>query len=265
MPKPTYRAIALFSVFFLALPAAAIDQHDRIELADMLALDDQEALAEADAAFTAVQSELFEAESVLDIAKADYAIVAGPVEEATEELAAAEADLKDAIAAEVPDEEILDLEDAVHGAKLWLEEVAAEVEPYEEARADAKAVFDEIKQRYHEARRELSVARTEVVATTRFVEKLDDRRAGLLHGALIDAAREDLLPLDIDVDVLELISAKDLGKAEIEQLPFAFERAREQGVDGTAVFLCMIGDEDCPEAPPKSTRVPEPASALDPE
>jgi chromosome segregation ATPase len=234
----------------LAAPALALEQRERIELADLLTLDDEAALAEADEAFTDIQSRLFEAESELDVARADFALVGGPVEEADEELAAAEAELADAIAEEAPREEILDLEDVVHAAKEWLEEAAAEVEPYEEVRAEAQEAFDALKQEYWEARRALDHANKEIAGTSRLIERLDDRRATALYEAMLDAAERDALPLDIDLEALELIRDKQLSRRAIAKLPSAFEAAREDGRDGLVVFLCMIGDEDCPDSEP---------------
>lgn len=251
----------------LAGPALALDQNDRMELADLLVMDDQAVLADADEAYGDIQARLFEAESELDVAMADYKLVAGPVEEVAEELEAAQLDLQEAAEAEAPDEEIADLEDQVLAAQEWMEEAAAEVEPYEAVRLEAQEAFDALRQEYADAHRAFNRARSEILQTKRFVEALDERRATALYSAMLDAADQDLLPLDIDLDVLELIADKQLGRRAIEQLPSAFDTARKQGGDGVAVFLCLIGDDACPGRPAESgeaARAPLPAAAQEP-
>ena len=262
--QPCHRTLLCVFVtgaFFCASPVAALDQTQRVELADLLTLDDRAEHAAADEAFAAIKVDMFEVRGELDVLEADYELVAGPYEQAALELAAAEQDLKEARADDAPSEEIADLEDVVFGAKQWVEEVSAEVEPLARARDEAKARFDGLTKEVHAAQRELGFATRELHGTQRFVQRLDDPRADALYTAMLGAAEEGWLPLDIDLDALEWIVQKQISRRAVSKLPEVYQSAREQGGEGFVAFVCAVGDPECPDDAARA----EPALADDTE
>ena len=107
---------------------------------------------------------------------------------------------------------------------------------------------------------------SEIEATRVLVGALDRAQLFALRDGLNEAERARLLPLDIDVDVLERIVTEDLAASEVLQLVHAFalearyermarrfdargegyeafaERARAEGAGQRARFLCGIGE-----------------------
>jgi hypothetical protein len=274
-PARLLLAASLSLLALLALPAAALETRERIELAEWLTADDRPTLAESEEVYADVRARMFEVRSELDVLQADLSLVAGPLESATEELEAAEIELREAVQFEAPREEILALEDAVYAAKEWVAEAEADIRPHLAARDEAQQRFDVLEAEHRAARLVWDAALKEVRGTERFIEALDDRPADALYAAMREAALRDALPLDIDLEALRWIVDKQLGGRAIEQLPLAFEEARVDGRDGAVVFLCRIGDPDCPEDRTGAVPVepaleavdesvaPEPASVLD--
>lgn len=242
-------ALLLLSLAFallLSSAASALGQRERIELTDWLVADDLPAFEEAEVAYNEVAARLAEARAELDLVRSDYELEAGPREAAAAELEAAERDLRDAAAADAPREEILDLEDAVHAAREWLEEADSVVAPLAAERDAAEARWDALRDEHQEAYRIKLVPKREVVETPVLVGKLDDPTAQALYETLCEAHDEGWLPLDIDADALEWILRNEPGRRAIAKLPAAYEQARRDEGDGFEAFLCAVGAPECP-------------------
>ena len=270
--RPIHLLLSL-PLLVLAAPGAALDQTDRIELAEWLTADDRPGLEEVEVIYGGVRARMFEAQSELDVAQADFAMVSEPLEEAEAELEAAETALREAVQFDAGPDEIADLEDEVYAAQEWVEEVGLELEPYTEVLEEARARREALEEEHRAARRVWVDAKREVTATQRLVDGLDEKKAEALHAAMKDAAEREVLPLDIDVAVLEDIAERDLGERAIAELPAAYESVKASGGDGRIEFLCRIGDAECPDESrhtagadaPSGEEVEDadPASALD--
>ena len=106
-------------------------------------------------------------------------------------------------------EDAEEAQDTVDTAEVIVENADELVDVKEMGRDDAQELVDMINE--------------EIDGTEEFVENLDDRTVFALNRSLNNAVRTGLLPLDIDLDVLNRITDEDLGNGEIQQLTHAFE------------------------------------------
>ena len=154
--------------------------------------------------------ELAALEADVVTAAADLATATAAEDAASDTASAAEMDFADAgQALEGAVEDAEEAQDTVDTAEVIAENADELVDVKEMGRDDAQELVDMINE--------------EIDGTEEFVENLDDRTVFALNRSLNNAVRTGLLPLDIDLDVLNRITDEDLGNGEIQQLTHAFE------------------------------------------
>jgi hypothetical protein len=87
----------------------------------------------------------------------------------------------------------------------------------------AQAGVDTAQTTLDEANAAVQAILAEVQGTEEFVAQLDDQQVFAVNRALHNAVQSGLLPLDIDLDLLQRIVAEDFGNREIQALTHAFE------------------------------------------
>jgi len=234
-----FSSLVAVSVLALAPQAFATDFTDRDLLTDLLTLDEQAALPAA--------------EDALDDAQGDFDAAAAAATEAGMAAKMAAEELAQGIEDGLMGEELKALEIAAAAALVEAGLKSAAADSAEGALDDAQGVVDAINE--------------EIDGTEEFVENLDDKSAFALNRSLNNAVKSGLMPLDIDLDVLQRIIDEDLGNGEIQKLTHAYEmearferlaarfddrdaekfasqadRARSKGQSSRDKFLGQIGD-----------------------
>jgi hypothetical protein len=260
------RPLLAVPLLALAMPAVATDFDDRDLLKEILTLDEQAPLADAEEDLAKADELLGSAEMLRDAAKDDYDAAAATAMELDGLAVEAEEAFQMAVDDGVMGDELAMLEmDAAEKRKLANEAKDA-ADGLFAAYEDAQGKVDTAQGDYDAAKMVVDSINAEIDGTREFVDGLDDDQAFALNRSLNNASKSGLLPLDIDLDVLSRIVDENLANGEIQQLTHAYEmearferlaarfdakgdgfedqadRARSKGADSKQKFLCRIGD-----------------------
>jgi len=266
------RPLVVVPILALSAPVMAADFDDRDRLAEILTLDEQAPLADAEESLAEYAGNLDEAKSELATVQDAYEGLAGAAAAAQQRADEAGDALAAAIEDGVMGEELAALE---QGAISALDAAVAAADAAAGAKSDldgAQAKVDGHQADYDAASTRVEGILAEIDGTSDFVASLDDEQARALNRSLHNAVASGLLPLDIDLDVLARILEEGLANGEIQQLTHAFEmearferlaarfdakgdrfdaqaeRARAKGASSKERFLCRIGNSDCGDA-----------------
>lgn len=218
----------------LAVPAAGTnDFYDRDALAALLTLDEQAPLADAEEELDRVTGLRDEAQMALDAAEAEQMAADAAVMASMQRVMDADqavSDAETALAMATTPEE-------VEAANLLLEEAKAEQMAANEqlamdqARAlAAEGAVDTAQMNLDEAQGVVDAAQAvvdaivaEIEGTEAFVAGLSEDDVFALNRALNNAVHTDLLPLDIDLALLEQLAEGGLTNREVQLATNAFE------------------------------------------
>ena len=147
--------------------------------------------------------------------------------------AAAQADV-DAMAAEAAATAAADAAAAASTAQATFDAAGMVVVTAQMVLDDAQAAVDVAQMVVDEAQAVVQAIVDEIEGTEEFVANLDEDLVFALNRARHPAVQTDLLPLDIDLDLLSRITAEDLGNGEIQALTRGFrfqERFNRKAAD----------------------------------
>jgi predicted nucleic acid-binding Zn-ribbon protein len=252
MKRSTRYALTTICVLLLALPAVAARFDDRDALTEILVMDEQAPLADAEETLATAEEDLAAAEALLSEAQellaAEQAelIAAEEAAAAADEavtsaetiLAEAETALQQGIDDGVPEQQVADLEQAVTDAEEALamaqadateaaDAVAAAEEDVAAAEmdvADAQSEVDTVNAAVMEAEAAVQAILDEIEGTEELVAAMSDKQVFALYRSLNNAIQTGLLPLDLDVEMLQRIVDENLGNREIQALTNGFEQ-----------------------------------------